>query len=127
MKRLLVLIIGIVVANAAFAQTVWKERVVGKWAYAGTEEFGVVTPADSTHQTDLLELNADGSFRRVEKGNESKGTYTVDEAGKTMTLKDAAGKTKLYYLKKSEPGTLTVETQTPDLVRTRHRYTAASE
>ena len=109
--------------NAVAQTTTWKEKIVGNWKYEGTEEFGVLTAADSTQTNDLVEFNADGSFRLVEKNRETKGTYKVAETAKTVTL-TADKKSRLFYLKKSDPGVLILESQTPDLVRTRHRYTA---
>jgi hypothetical protein len=129
MKRFVVFLVAltglVTVASAQTAPAVnWKEKVVGQWAYAGTEEFGVVTPPDSTQAKDNLAVNADGTYKRMEKGKASNGTYKVDETAKTITFKDATGKSKMYYLKKSDPGVLIIEFQTPDLVRTRYKFTA---
>lgn len=127
MKQFVALfIIASCFVNMASAQTTtnWAEKVVGKWHYEGTEEFGVVSAPDSTHKKDWLQFNADGTFSASEKGKAIKGTYAIDGNAKTMTTKDSAGKSKLYYLKKSDPGILMLETQTPDLIRTRHKYTA---
>jgi len=126
MKHGLMVLLACFVANVTVAQTTasWKDKVVGKWHYDGTEEFGVVTPADSLHSGDWLQINADGTFTASEKNKETTGTFKIDEAAKTITFKDAAGKAKLYYLKKSNPSVLLMESQTPDLIRTRHRYSA---
>ena len=113
------------VAKLATAQApaeTWKDRVVGHWRYIGTEEFGVVKPADSTQAKDVLDILADGTYTRTENGVKSNGTFAINETAKTITFKDAAGKSRMYYLKKSDPGVLTIEFQTPDLVRTRYKF-----
>src|SRR5687768_15554401 len=103
MKTLAVFLTLIVTSgNNLLAQTAWKEKVVGKWIYAGTEEFGVLKPADSTQVKDWLTINADGTYSASEKGKETKGTYRIDDTSKTITFKDASGKSTLYYLKKSD-------------------------
>ena len=124
MKQLLcLLVMTTMLVNVTNAQTVWKDKVIGKWKYEGTEEFGVLTVADSLHKNNTLQFNADGTYVLTENGKVFKGTYKIDETAKTLTTSESGGKSKLYYLKKSDPGVLIVETQTPDLVRTRHRYT----
>jgi len=126
MKRIFILMLAIAgsvqFANAQAPAETWKDRVVGHWRYLGTEEFGVVRPADSTQAKDVLDILGDGTFSRTESGKVTTGTYAVNETAKTITFKDAAGKSRMYYLKKSDPGVLTIEFQTPDLVRTRYKF-----
>lgn len=130
MKHIFVLIalvacIGNTINAQSQSTAAWKDKVVGKWKYIGIEEFGVVTPADSLSKTNWLEINADGTFRTMEKNVANKGTYAVNESAKTIVFKDGTGKTKLYNLKPSDAGVLLMEYQNPkDLVRTRYRYAA---
>jgi hypothetical protein len=101
----------------------WKEKVISKWKYEGVETFGVLTPADSTEQKDMIELTIDGKYAQIEKGKSSTGTYSLNADAKTITFKDASNsKSKMYYLKKSEPNYLIIEFQTPNLIRTRYKF-----
>lgn len=120
------MLIGCSVANS-FAQTVtdWKQKVLGQWKYLGEEQFGVVTEPDAENANNTLILREDLTFEKTDAGKTVSGTYTINESAKTITFKDSkTGKSKMYYLKKADPGYLIIEFQTPDLIRTRYKYEA---
>lgn len=120
MKSVLLFLLVFVNSFSSFAQSAWKEKLIGRWQFEGTEEFGVLT-VDSGRVGDWLEFTADGIFRGREKGESLEGSYTVDEQARVLSLK-VSGQTRIYYLKKSDVGVLIIEHQTPDLVRTRNRF-----
>jgi hypothetical protein len=102
--------------------------LVHKWNYIGVEEFSVLHPPDSTLKNDWLELKSDGTYEWVKAGKISSGTWKLNESAKIMVFTDAKTKKSLNYnLKNITPNELTIEYQTPDLVRTRYRYQAAKE
>jgi hypothetical protein len=112
-------------STAQTTPTDWKLKVVGSWKYLGEEQFGVVTDPDEANASNTLIIRDDMSFEKSDAGKIMIGTYTINDAAKTITFKDTkSGKSKMYYLKKSEPGYLIIEYQTPDLIRTRYKYEA---
>jgi hypothetical protein len=108
--------------------TDWKQKVLGEWNYLGEEQFGVETEPDAENANNKLILREDLTFEKTDAGKTISGTYVINESAKTITFKDAkTGKTKMYYLKKSDPGYLIIEYQTPDLIRTRYKYQQATK
>jgi hypothetical protein len=59
-KQIFLLVAMLAITSATIAQTTTtpplKDRIVGKWMYKGIEEFGVLTPADSTQKNDYVEI-----------------------------------------------------------------------
>jgi hypothetical protein len=107
----------------AQSSTDWKTKVLGRWKYLGVEQFGVETEPNQANIANTLSLFDDLRFEKKDSTVFSSGTYIINETAKTLTLKDSTtGKTKLFYLKKSDPGYLIIEFQTPDLIRTRYKY-----
>ena len=110
------------------SQTSQKDLLPQKWKYMGVEEFGVVHPPDSTQTSDWLSLKNDGTYEWMQKGKTSSGTWKLNEAAKIIVFTDSRAKKSLNYNLKSISDTdLTIEYQTPDLVRTRYRYQAVKE
>src|ERR1043165_9602509 len=108
-----------------FSQTSQKDLLSKKWKYLGVEEFGVVHSPDSTQKSDWLSLNSDGTYEWMQKGKTSSGTWKFNEAAKIIVFTDSKTKKSLSYNLKNVTDTeLTIEYQTPDLVRTRYRYEA---
>ncbi len=130
MKRILLMLsILFITCLTLHAQTLpvtdWKTKVLGTWKYLGEEQFGVVTEPDSVNANNSLTLRDDLTFEKKDASIVSTGTYVISEAAKTITFKDIkTGKSKMYYLKKSDPDFLIIEFQTPDLIRTRYKYGA---
>ncbi len=112
-------------SNAQTTPTDWKSKIVGSWKYLGEEQFGVVTAPDEANVSNTLVIRDDMSFEKTDAGKIMSGTYTINDAAKTITFKDTkSGKSRMYYLKKADPGFLIIEFQTPDLIRTRYKYEA---
>jgi hypothetical protein len=127
MKRNLFLVCVLTALNfftgMAQSSTDWKTKVLGRWKYLGVEQFGVETEPNQANIANTLSLFDDLRFEKKDSTVFSSGTYIINETAKTLTLKDSTtGKTKLFYLKKSDPGYLIIEFQTPDLIRTRYKY-----
>ena len=110
------------------AQPSKSDLLVNQWKYSGVEEFGVVTPPDSLEKNDLLIMKSDGTFEWLKSGKKISGTYKLNESAKILSFTDASTKKTLNYnLKKVSAADLTIEYQTPDLVRTRYRFMAAPQ
>jgi hypothetical protein len=104
------------------------ELLQRRWIFMGTEEFSVVHAPDSAHQNDFLDLRGDGTYEWVQSGLKSSGVWKLNESNRTITFTDGKSKKSLTYNLKGISATdLTLEYQTPDLVRTRTRYAAAKE
>ncbi len=112
----------------SFSQASVKELLIQKWKYTGIEEFSVVYPPDSMMKDDWLLFSTDGRYQSITRGKSTSGTWKINEASKIISLTDAATKKTISYnLKGITPGELTLEYQTPDLVRTKYRYIAVQE
>jgi hypothetical protein len=112
---------------ALFAQPT-NELLQRRWIFMGTEEFSVVHAPDSAHRNDFLDLRSDSMFEWVQGGLKSSGVWKLNESNRTITFTDGKSKKSLTYNLKGISATdLTLEYQTPDLVRTRTRYAAAKE
>ncbi|MEI7801336.1 MAG: hypothetical protein WCI97_01700 [Bacteroidota bacterium] len=133
MKQALLFLSVFFLSVSAFAQTEptptptvnppLNERIIGKWMYKGTEEFGVLAAPDSTQKNDFIELTADGNYKMMWSGKEEAGGYKLVEAYKQIYMTNAANKkTKMFTIKSSLNGKLTLDYQTPDLVHTRYEY-----
>jgi hypothetical protein len=110
----------------AQAQTTTAERLAKNWIYAGTEEFSVVQPPDSTQKKDALQFATDGTYQRIISGKTSSGTWKLNESAQVILLTDAKSKKVTSYNLKSVTATnLVIEYQSPDLVRTRYHFKAA--
>jgi hypothetical protein len=106
----------------ASAQTI-EEKLCGTWHYQGTEEFGVITPADSAHATEVLVMNADFRYMWTKDEKRQSGTWKYNSSLKSITFTDLeTGKSNSYNLKLISTGEMIIEYQTPDLVRTRYQY-----
>ena len=117
-----------VVSYTVFSQTSQKDLLSQKWKYLGVEEFGVVHTPDSTQKNDWLSMKSDGTYEWSQKGKSSAGTWKLNEAAKIIVFSDSKTKKNLSYNLKNITATeLTIEYQTPDLVRTRYRYQAVKE
>lgn len=137
MKQLLIFLSVIFISVNAFAQTETptqsttpplKDRIVGKWMYKGTEEFAVLTPADSTQKNDYLEITADGNYKMMTNGNEETGTYKLVTDYKQIYFSNAENKkTKMFTIKSSLNGKLVLDFQTPDLIHTKYQYEKAKQ
>ncbi|MCS6917148.1 MAG: hypothetical protein RMK52_03630 [Chitinophagales bacterium] len=117
--------LGLMASTAAAQQhtSALRESLLKQWAYTGWEEFGVFTPADSLRRADRLLLQPDGSFHQVWQGKERKGTFRFHEATRQLSLTDASTQSTVNFgVKKVTDSTLVLEYQSPDLVRTRHRF-----
>ena len=111
-----------------FTQTSQKDLLSQKWKYLGVEEFGVLHSPDSTQKNDWLSLMADGTYEWMQKGKTTSGTWKLNESAKIIVFTDSKTKKSLNYnLKSISENDLTIEYQTPDLVRTRYRYHAVKE
>ncbi len=122
------LLIVCCIVNTMIAQTPtdWKQKVIGQWNYLGEEQFGVVTDPDAQNAHNSLLIREDLTFEKTDAGKTISGTCVINESAKTITFKDTkTGKSKMYYLKKADPGFLIIEFQTPDLIRTRYKYEAS--
>lgn len=98
--------------------------IAKKWSYAGYEEFGVVRPPAGNTTGDYLNLDNDGSYRMIQEGKESSGSWVLNEKSGIITLTNAQSKKKITYtIKKTDDNLLIVEYQSPDLVRTKYHYT----
>lgn len=103
-----------------------KDRIVGKWIYKGTEEFAVLTPADSTQKNDYVEITADGNYMMVTNGKEETGAYKlVADYKQIYFTSNSTKKTKMYTVKSSLNGKLVLDFQTPDLIHTKYQYEKA--
>ena len=103
-----------------------KDRIVGKWIYKGTEEFAVLTPADSTQKNDYVEITADGNYMMVANGKEETGAYKlVADYKQIYFTSNSTKKTKMYTIKSSLNGKLVLDFQTPDLIHTKYQYEKA--
>ena len=103
-----------------------KDRIVGKWIYKGTEEFAVLTPADSTKKNDYVEITADGNYMMVANGKEETGAYKlVADYKQIYFTSNSTKKTKMYTVKSSLNGKLVLDFQTPDLIHTKYQYEKA--
>lgn len=131
MKQLLLFLFVFFVAASAFAQIETpppvnpplKDRIIGKWLYKGTEEFGVVTPPDSTQKSDFIEITADGNYSLKSNGKEEAGAYKLAETYKQIYCTNSTSKkTKMFTIKSSLNGKLVLDYQTPDLVHTKYQY-----
>lgn len=112
----------------AFSQPAQKDMLVHKWKYTGVEEFSVLHAPDSMSKNDWLELKNDGTYEWMQAGKISSGTWKLNEAAKIIVFADAKTKKSLNYnLKNITLNELTIEYQTPDLVRTRYRYQLVKE
>ena len=124
MKKILSLIVfAFFISHISFSQS----ALFGKWIYAGTEEFGLVTPPDSAQKTDFITIMQDDGVnvcQLSESGKELYGKWVVNSNAKTITITyDATGKSKTYNIISITATELVLEYQTPDLVRTRYHYT----
>lgn len=96
-----------------------------KWAFIGVEEFSVVHRPDSAHRNDVLDMKSDGTYEWIQGGIAGSGTWKLNEANRTIQFTDSKTKKSLTYnLKGISVTDLTLEYQSPDLVRTRYRYQA---
>jgi hypothetical protein len=110
------------------AQSTQQDLLQKKWNYIGIEEFSVVHAPDSLHKKDWLQFNGDGTYEWLQSGKKSSGTWKLNEAAKIISFTDAKTKKSLTYNLKGLTATdLTIEYQTPDLVRTRYRYQVAKD
>lgn len=124
MKSIAALILFLMPASGLWAQDT-KAMLMQHWSFIGIEEFSVLHKPDSAHANDFLQLNEDGSYEWSQSGKQSAGTWKLNETARTITFTD--GKTKkliTYNLKGISASDLTIEFQSPDLVRTRYRYQA---
>ena len=118
----------LLVSYLTFSQDSQKDLLSQKWKYLGVEEFGVVHTPDSTQKNDWLSMKSDGTYEWSQKGKTSSGTWKLNEAAKIIVFTDSKTKKSLNYNLKNITATdLTIEYQTPDLVRTRYRYQAVKE
>ncbi len=100
-----------------------KDRIVGKWMYNGIEEFGVLTPPDSTQKNDFVEIGADGNFKMMWGGKEEAGAYKLVIDYKQIYMSDVATKkTKMFTIKSSLNGKLVLDYQTPELIHHKYQY-----
>ena len=100
-----------------------KDRIVGKWIYKGTEEFAVLTPADSTQKNDYVEITVDVNYKMVVNGKEETGAYKLVEVYKQIYFSaNETKKTKMFTIKSSLNGKLVLDFQTPDLIHTKYQY-----
>jgi len=127
-KPFLSFVILLLVTSSGWSQPTQKDLLTKKWQYIGIEEFGVVHPPDTIHKNDWLGLKEDGTYEWQQAGVTSSGTWKLNEAAKAIAFTDSKTKRSFSYnLKKVNATDLTIEYQTPDLVRTRYRYTAVKE
>jgi hypothetical protein len=83
---------------------------------------------DSSHKSDWLQFNNDGTYEWNQAGKKTSGNWKLNEGAKIISFTDSKTKKSLNYnLKNLTAADLTIEYQTPDLVRTRYRYTAAKD
>ena len=125
-----IVLLGIllVLPRITFSQAAQKDMLVHKWKYIGVEEFSVLHPPDSTLKNDWMDLKNDGTYEWMQAGKISSGTWKLNEGAKIIVFSDAKTKKTLNYnLKNLTPTDLTIEYQTPDLVRTKYRYQAVKE
>ncbi len=116
------------ISTKSFSQPTQKDLLAQKWKFIGIEEFGVVHPPDSSKKNDWFQMKADGTYEWSQSGKKSTGTWKLNEAAKTVVFTDDKTKKSLSYnLKSITAADLTIEYQTPDLVRTRYRYQAVKE
>ena len=125
-KQIFLLVAMLAITSATIAQTTTtpplKDRIVGKWMYKGIEEFGVLTPADSTQKNDYVEITADGNYKMMMSGAEESGGYKLVDAYKQLYFTNTANKkTKMFTIKSSLNGKLVLDYQTPELIH--HKYT----
>ena len=100
-----------------------KAMLQQRWNFIGIEEFSVLHRPDSARANDWLQLNEDGTYEWNQSGKQTNGTWKMNETARTIVFTD--GKTKksiTYNLKGISASDLTIEYQSPDLVRTRYRY-----
>lgn len=112
----------------SMAQPTQQDLLQKKWNYIGIEEFSVVHAPDSLHKKDWLQFIGDGTYEWFQSGKKSSGTWKLNEPAKIISFTDSKTKKSLSYNLKGLTSTdLTIEYQTPDLVRTRYRYQAAKD
>ena len=126
MKKAFLLIAMFAISTVAIAQTTTtpplKDRIIGKWMYKGIEEFGVLTPPDSTQKNDYVEITADGNYKMMMSGAEESGGYKLVDAYKQLYITNTTSKkTKMFTIKSSLNGKLVLDYQTPELIH--HKYT----
>ena len=108
------------------AQSAAPDLLKKKWNYIGIEEFSVVHAPDSAHKNDWLLFKDDGTYEWVQSGKTAYGVWKLNEVAKTISVTDSKTKKSLTYNLKNLTATdLTIEYQSPDLVRTKYRYAAA--
>ena len=129
MKKLLTpFILVILTFFYAEAQPTQQDLLKKKWNYIGIEEFSVVHAPDSLHKQDWVQFNGDGTYEWVQSGKQSSGTWKLNEIAKIISVTDSKTKKSFTYNLKNLTATdLTIEYQSPDLVRTKYRYSAAKD
>ncbi len=125
-KKLFFAAILLSLSSMVFSQQSPKELLIQKWKFIGTEEFGVVK-LDSLAKNDWLLLKTDGTYEWMKAGKTISGTWSFNEAAKIISFSSSTKKNLNYNLKKVNATDLTLEYQTPDLVRTKYRYHVVTE
>ncbi|MFI5135164.1 MAG: hypothetical protein ACHQD9_04890 [Chitinophagales bacterium] len=122
------ILVILLLSSNSFAQPTQKDLLAKKWKYIGVEEFSVVHPPDSSKKNDWIQFNADGTYDWMQSGKKSSGSWKLNDAAKTISFTDSKTKKSFSYNLKNLTATdLTIEYQTPDLVRTRYRYVASGQ
>ena len=80
-------------AMSAKAKSLCKE-----WKFTGSESFDLPQPPTEIQKGDLLNLMESGRYRLIYEGVAEGGTWTVDAAGKWITLTSDAGTVKKYQV-----------------------------
>jgi hypothetical protein len=64
------------------------KALYGTWTFIGSETFSMPQDPNEKQKTDVLTLNADGSFTFVMDGVAHKGKFTIDASATWITLTD---------------------------------------
>jgi hypothetical protein len=66
------------------------KALYGTWTFIGSETFSMPQEPNDAQKTDVLTLNADGSFIFILDGTEHKGKWTADASATLIILTDGS-------------------------------------
>jgi hypothetical protein len=143
MKKISILIAGLLFAASAFSQNAQagktpahktttqagptvaadKSKMLCKaWGLDSVEQFSVVHVANATEKADGVTLMADGTFFITWEGVAGTGTWSGNAAPYINTSVGTPAAKKMYKVISLSDGRLVLEYQTEDLIRSQYIY-----